>query len=109
MVGRPGVEPGFPARSYTGVVDYREVAVALMRLVPLVAEEDRETVRRAAGLAYSQHLATDPETAAFVADTLERLDRAERTGENPFPDARPGDEVMADLYAHLAERRRAAG
>jgi hypothetical protein len=83
-------------------VDYREVAVALMRLLPLVAEGDREAVRRAAGLAYAQHLATDPEVAALVDDTEDRISSG-----RGFPDARPAAEVLADLYAHLAEQRRA--
>jgi hypothetical protein len=83
-------------------VNYREVAVALMRLLPLVAEEDREVVRRAAGLAYAQHLATDPEVAALIEDTEDRISSG-----RGFPDARPAAEVLADLYAHLAEQRRA--
>ena len=86
---------------YTGNVDYREVAVSLMRLLPFVAETDRDAVRRAAGLAYAQYLSTDPTALADETDTLGRIESGAG-----FPDARPGEEVLAELYAHLAERRR---
>ena len=82
-------------------MDYRDVAVALMRLLPLVAEDDREAIRHAAGLAYAHFLATDPTVSADDADVLERIENG--TG---FPGARPGEEVLAALYSHLAERRR---
>ena len=83
-------------------MDYREVAVALMRLLPLVDEDDRDAIRRTAGLAYAHYLATDPTVSADEADVLERIKNG--TG---FPEARPGEEVLAELYAHLTERRRA--
>lgn len=96
-------------RPYTGGVDYREVAVALMQLARVVdADDDREVLRRAATLAYVQHLSTDPAIGAAEADTLERIESGAG-----FPDAQPGEEVMAELYAHLADlrrtQRRAAG